>query len=133
VPRCSRCQAASPGNHSRTCPPQALAATPVWVVGDSGRLYVWTGAQTGKADRIRHDPAVTVAPCTARGTPTGSAVPAQAKVVLSASQPRVWPQFLAKYGIQLRAVLWSARITGLPRHGRAQSGRVFLELTLTDS
>jgi uncharacterized protein len=41
-------------------------ATPVWVVAEGGRLYVWTGAQTGKAKRIRHHPAVTVAPCLGR-------------------------------------------------------------------
>jgi PPOX class probable F420-dependent enzyme len=43
-------------------------ATPVWVAADGELLYVWTGARTGKAKRIRHNPAVTVAPCTARGT-----------------------------------------------------------------
>jgi uncharacterized protein len=111
---------------------ESPVATPVWVVADSGRLYVWTGAQTGKAKRIRHNPAVTVAPCTARGTPTGPAVPARAQIVPSASRPQVWPLFLAKYGIQLRAVVWSGRISGLLRRGRAPAERVFLELTLTD-
>jgi uncharacterized protein len=111
---------------------ESPVATPVWVVADSAHLYVWTGAQTGKAKRIRHNPAVTVAPCTARGTPTGPAVPARAQIVPSASRPQVWPLFLAKYGIQLRAVVWSGRISGLLRRGRPPAERVFLELTLTD-
>jgi Pyridoxamine 5'-phosphate oxidase len=63
-------------------------ATAVWVVADSGRLYVWTGAQTRKAKRIRHNPAVTVAPCTARGMPTRPAVQAQAQIVPLASRPQ---------------------------------------------
>lgn len=107
-------------------------ATPVWVVGDGGHLYVWTGAQTGKAKRIRHDPAVTLAPCTARGRPTGPAVPARARIVPASGLPRVWPLFLAKYGIQLRAIVWSARISRLLRRGRPPAERIFLELTLTD-
>jgi PPOX class probable F420-dependent enzyme len=102
------------------------------VVADGGRLYVWTGAQTGKAKRIRRNPAVTVAPCTARGTPTGPAVPAQAQIVPSASRPQVWPLFLAKYGIQLRATVLYGRISGLLRRGRPPAERIFLELTLTD-
>jgi len=111
---------------------ESPVATPVWVVADSGRLYVWTGARTGKAKRISHNPAVMVAPCTARGTPTGPAVPAQAQIVPSTDRPQVWPLFLAKYGIQLRAVVWSGRISGLLRRGQPPAERVFLELTLTD-
>ena len=111
---------------------ESPVATPVWVVADGGHLYVWTGAQTGKAKRIRRNPSVTVAPCTARGTPTGPAGPAQAKIVPAASRPQVWPLFLAKYGIQLRALVWSGRISGLLRRGRPPAERVFLELTLTD-
>ena len=107
-------------------------ATPVWVVADSDRLYVWTGAQTGKAKRIRHNPAVTVAPCSGRGALTGPAVPARAQIVPSASRPQVWALFLAKYRLQLRAIIWSTRISGLLRRGRPPTERIFLELTLTD-
>jgi uncharacterized protein len=110
---------------------ESAVATPVWVVGHNGRLYVWTGAQTGKARRIRHNPAVTIAPCTGRGTPTGPAVPARGQIVPSASRPQVWPLFLAKYGIQLRAILWTRSISGLVRRGEPPADRVFLELTLT--
>jgi len=108
-------------------------ATPVWVVADGELLYVWTGARTGKAKRIRHNPAVTVAPCTARGAPTGPGAPARAQIVPSASRPQVWSLFLAKYGLQLRAIIWSGRLSGLLRRGRPPAERVFLELTLTDS
>lgn len=49
-------------------------ATPVWPVvdrteagGRDGDLLVTTGAETGKATRLRHTPRVLVAPCDARG------------------------------------------------------------------
>jgi uncharacterized protein len=42
-------------------------ATPVWFVQDGDRLLVHTGTASGKAKRIRRDPAVQVATCTARG------------------------------------------------------------------
>lgn len=107
-------------------------ATPVWVTGSGGRLYVWTGARTGKARRIRANPQVTLAPCTARGNPTGPAVPATADVVALADRPEIWPLFLAKYGLQLRAIMWSGRVSRMLRRESAPAERVFLELTLTD-
>ena len=52
-------------------------ATAVWFIEDDGRLYVITPAESYKAKRLRRNPLATVAPSTARGTPTGDAVPAQ--------------------------------------------------------
>jgi len=110
-------------------------ATPVWVVAHGGRLYVWTGGQTGKVRRIRANPAVTLAACTARGTVTGSPRQAQAVVVPADERPDVWARFLAKYGVQLRVILLAERIAG--RLGRAprlqRDGRVYLELTPSTS
>jgi uncharacterized protein len=110
-------------------------ATPVWVVTREGLLYVWTGAQTGKAKRIRNRPDVTLAPCTARGAVTGPAVAARAQIVPAADRAEIWPIFLAKYGLQLRAIIWSGRIRALLLRrgpaGPAGPGRVYLELTLT--
>jgi uncharacterized protein len=110
----------------------SAVATPVWVTASGDRLYVWTGPQTGKAKRIRRNPAVTIAPCTARGQLTGPAIPASAQVVAMADRPDIWPLFLAKYGVQMRAVMWSARVSRLLRRGSAPTERVFLELTLAD-
>jgi uncharacterized protein len=110
----------------------SAVATPVWVTAGGGRLYVWTGAQTGKAKRIRRNPDVTIAPCTARGKPTGPAEPARAQVVALADRPEIWPLFLAKYGLQLRAIMWSGRVSRMLRRGPAPAEHVFLELTLTE-
>ncbi|ARJ06421.1 hypothetical protein GCM10010988_16650 [Cnuibacter physcomitrellae] len=41
--------------------------TPVWIVADGDDLLVVTGAQTGKAKRIRHTPRVTLRGSTVRG------------------------------------------------------------------
>ena len=49
------------------------ATTPVWFVSDDPRrrVLVATGAATWKVGRIRRNPHVRIAPCTARGKPTG--------------------------------------------------------------
>jgi PPOX class probable F420-dependent enzyme len=42
-------------------------ATPVWLVVDDGRLYVWTEAASGKVKRLRRDGRVKVVVCDVRG------------------------------------------------------------------
>jgi PPOX class probable F420-dependent enzyme len=107
-------------------------ATPVWVIGHDGRLYVWTGAQTGKVRRIRGNSDVTLAACTARGTVTGPPRPAQAAIVPASERPGVWDRFRSKYRMQLRAILWAERISTMLRRRSGQPGeRVYLELTVT--
>jgi uncharacterized protein len=108
-------------------------ATPVWVVAAADLLYVWTGSQTGKAKRIRNNPAVTLAPCTRRGTVTGPAVPAQAVIVLVGERPEIWRLFAAKYGLELRAIVAAERLLALLRLRQSprQSQRIYVELTVT--
>ena len=48
--------------------------TPVWCAAKNGSLLVFSEADSGKVKRIRHDPHVTVAPCSFRGTPRGQAI-----------------------------------------------------------
>ncbi len=55
-------------------------ATPVWCAGKNGSLLVYSEADSGKVKRLRHNPHVTVAPCSFRGTPRGPAVEADATV-----------------------------------------------------
>jgi hypothetical protein len=59
------------------------ASTPVWFVSDDldERVLVATGADTWKVRRIRQNPQVRVAPCTARGALTGEPVDGVARVV----------------------------------------------------
>jgi PPOX class probable F420-dependent enzyme len=106
--------------------------TALWIVEDGDHLYVWTGSQTGKVKRVRNNPAVTIAPATRRGKPTGPAVPAKASIVAVNDQPQVWPEFTAKYGLGLRMVTAVEKLMAALHIGplRKQGGRIYLELTL---
>jgi uncharacterized protein len=107
-------------------------ATPVWVVAAAGRLYVWTGSGTGKAKRIRNNPDVTVAACTARGAVTGPVVSARAVIVAADQRPDIWKLLLAKYRLQLRAMVFAGRAQALLRRKpRVAADRIYLELTVT--
>lgn len=83
-------------------------ATPVWFAETGGKLYVTTNKTSGKVKRLRNNPAVTVAPCTAGGQVLGPAVQARARVLSPEEAATGRQALLRKYGWQLRffAVLW---------------------------
>src|SRR5207247_1347972 len=54
-------------------------ATPVWFVQEGRRVFVETDPNSGKARRIRANPAVRVAPCTATGRLRGGQVTGRAE------------------------------------------------------
>ncbi len=103
------------------------ASTPVWVVSDDPhRLLVATGAGTWKVRRIKRDPHVRVAGCSARGKVRGEAVDAVARLV--DERPLVRRLQHEKYGWQMRLIegaadLW-LRIMRKPRPEEA-----FIEIT----
>jgi len=55
--------------------------TTVNVVVHGDHAYFRTWSTAGKAKRLRRDPRVLIAPSTARGKPTGPAVPATARLL----------------------------------------------------
>ena len=55
--------------------------TPVSIAVDGGRAFIRSWDSAGKVKRIRNDRAVTIAPCTARGRPTGPAIPACGRIL----------------------------------------------------
>ena len=55
--------------------------TPVWFVVVDGKLYVRTGADSGKVKRIRNNPRVLLAPATVRGRRVGPESEARARVL----------------------------------------------------
>ena len=60
----------------------AGVATPVWFAAGANRtLYLYTRAAAGKVKRIRANPAVLIASCSARGTIAGPWVEARARIV----------------------------------------------------
>lgn len=55
--------------------------TPVHIAAEGDRAFVRTWDSAGKMKRIRNNPAVTVAPSTVRGAPTGPAMQARARIL----------------------------------------------------
>ena len=85
------------------------ASTPVWVVSDDPhRLLVATGAETWKVRRIKRDPHVRVAGCSARGKVHGEAVDGVARLV--DEEPLVRRLQREKYGWQMRLLETSSEL-----------------------
>ena len=93
-------------------------ATPVWFVAEAGRILVVTGAESHKARRIHHNPAVTVAECTARGRLRSSPVPAQAHILPYHQAPRAGQLMARKYWLDRIVILPVYRAVQAIRHGR---------------
>ena len=79
-------------------------ATPVWFVIDDGRLLVMTDPESFKAKRIRHNPNVTVTPCTAAGRLRGDPLPARAELLPVSQRARLDQLMPRRYS-------WLARVT----------------------
>jgi uncharacterized protein len=106
-------------------------ATPVWFVEQDGRLLVETDAASGKVKRIRHNPAVLVAECSASGRLRGGQLSAVAELLPQTEVARVHRLILAKYRADLIVIgplraLQSALHLGSPR-----THPVILSITLT--
>jgi PPOX class probable F420-dependent enzyme len=88
-------------------------ATPVWFVQQDGRLLVLTDAGSYKVKRIRRNPAVTVAPCTASGRLRGQAVSGFAVVLADAEIPAVQRLLARKYRVDMlffRPIRWLQKV-----------------------
>jgi PPOX class probable F420-dependent enzyme len=83
-------------------------ATPVWFVEESGALLVQTDAASGKVKRIRRNPCVRIALCTASGRLLGRQVAATAVLLEPAETSRVERLIQQKYRFDLLIVrpLW---------------------------
>lgn len=79
----------------------AGVATPVWFVADDDRLLVMTTAGSGKVKRIRRNPFVTVAACSARGRLLDRSVEASAWILPPSEVDRVTRLMERKYRIDL--------------------------------
>jgi PPOX class probable F420-dependent enzyme len=76
-------------------------ATPIWGAEQNGIIYVETGADSGKVKRIRHNPHVTLSPCTARGKVTGEIAEGYARIVDTTAEEYVVKGALQrKYGLK---------------------------------
>ena len=100
--------------------------TPVWLVPDTDTLLVITQADSGKVRRIRSNPTVTVAPCDARGRPSGPAVDAVAELLDDADTARARSLITHRYGLLGRLLMWRGRRTpqiGIRIRPAAAAGR----------
>jgi PPOX class probable F420-dependent enzyme len=102
----------------------APVVTPVWFARVGQALYVITDDDTGKVKRIRHHPAVQVAPCTARGKPTAAAVDAIVHMLQVGEASHAMRALAAKYG-------WMFTIFGL-LHRLQRKTPVVLEIVQSD-
>jgi PPOX class probable F420-dependent enzyme len=80
-------------------------ATPVWFVDDGERYYVITSASSYKVRRIRRNPSVTLAQCTASGKLRGPATPAHAELLPPEEHERIDRMMATKYRVDRVLVL----------------------------
>ncbi|MFG1782594.1 PPOX class F420-dependent oxidoreductase [Rhodococcus oryzae] len=77
--------------------------TPVWFGVRADHVYLYTAADSGKAQRIRRNPTVRIAPCTFRGLPTGPAMEGTGRVLDHSEEHAAEQAIQANYG-RLRPV-----------------------------
>lgn len=97
-------------------------ATPVWFAQEGDKLYVMTGAETGKVKRVRHNAQVEVAPCTLNGALLGPSLEAMARILHDADRVAANRALNRKYG-------WQKRVYDLTYILRRKE-RVYFEIML---
>jgi PPOX class probable F420-dependent enzyme len=90
-------------------------STPVWFVLDGGEVCIWTVATSGKVKRMKRNPMVMVAPCTARGRPLGEGRKGTAALLPDDRDPALRSKFGSKYGLPYRLDRWASRVLGKKR------------------
>ena len=93
-------------------------STPVSIAVDGDHAYVRSFEKSVKSRRLRNNPAAEVAPCTARGTPTGPAMPARMRPLDGEEYRHAARLLAAKYPL-LHGVL----VPLMHRLMRAKTGR----------
>ena len=109
-------------------------ATPVWFVADDGHLFVETDDGSFKARRIRRNPEVMVAPCSATGRLRGEQIRAHAEFLPEGERQRVEQLIARKYRIDRVLILPIYRAIQRVRGKRLppeQSRPVILSITPT--
>ncbi|MGH2559113.1 MAG: PPOX class F420-dependent oxidoreductase [Thermomicrobiales bacterium] len=91
----------------------APIGTPVHIAVDGQRAFFRTWDRTWKLKRLRHNPAVEIAPSTIRGKPTGPTIPAQARILSGEEAKHAARTIARKYPV-LHGILipWGHRLRG---------------------
>jgi PPOX class probable F420-dependent enzyme len=103
--------------------------TPVWFVQEDGRLLIETDASAYKVRRIRRNPSVTVAPCTATGRLRGAPVAAHAQLLADAEVARVERLMTRKYRVDLVVIKPIRTLQAVLHRGRPRGKPVVLAIT----
>jgi uncharacterized protein len=91
----------------------AEVATPVWFAAADGRLYVFTGGESGKVKRLRNSPRARVAPSDSRGRVLGPWQEGSARILTEpASVDKAHAALRSKYGWQMLVADVGSRLTG---------------------
>jgi PPOX class probable F420-dependent enzyme len=77
-------------------------STPVWFMIDNNLVYVVTSSDTGKAKRLRNNPAARIMPSGFRGEPKGEWIEGKARFAEGAEAERAIQLRKKRYGLQAR-------------------------------
>jgi uncharacterized protein len=103
--------------------------TPVWFVQEDGSLLVETDGQSGKVKRIRRNPVVRIASCTASGRLHGQPVTAHAELLPATETSRVEAMIARKYRLDL-VIIKPVRYAQSALHlGRPRGESVIVRIT----
>jgi PPOX class probable F420-dependent enzyme len=83
--------------------------TPVWFGEKDDKLYVMTRSDSGKYKRIRNNPKVRIAPCTARGKITGPEFAATARLLPTEDWTWARETIKRKYWLMRIPFFWSKK------------------------
>jgi uncharacterized protein len=104
-------------------------ATPVWFVQRDGRLLVQTGVTPSKVKRVRRDPRIQVAVCTASGRLRGEQVPAVAEILPDSETAAVDRLIADKYRFDLIIIRPLRFLQARLHPGRPPARWVILSIT----
>jgi uncharacterized protein len=104
-------------------------ASPMWIVEDGGRLWLWTPTEAAKVKRVRRNSRVTLTPCGRTGkVRAGEAVAEGTAEVITDPEEvaRVESLIKGKYKIEYRVVTLIETIAA-----RGRKPRVILRITVS--
>ena len=90
-----------------------MVATPVWAVEFSGHLAIFSAARSGKIKRLGNSGRAKIAVCDMQGKLLGEWHDATAEIVTDPEEiALILSALRAKYGWQMVAADWGAKLTG---------------------
>jgi uncharacterized protein len=108
-------------------------STTTWIVAlDGGRVGFWTSSATGKAKRLRANPAITLQPSDARGRVKAGSQPVEGVAQLVTSGPdfdAIQARVRARYGVMVPVTRWLNRLGHIGK-GKFPYGDVGVVVTL---